>query len=502
MPFYSGFNADTNNRTYLLTILGNTESSVHNTTYWTSTSQMGMQPADICANENGDISDIIAENLVRERQEYSTIEIVDTIVLSILCVLGVIGNLLVIFIFTFKMNRGSSNYFVTVLAVIDFIISIVIIPGTILQDVWVYPFDSDAACKLWELTRTATVIISWFILVAIAFDRYFLICRSPHVPITKTATILIIATSAGLSIMLSIVTALSVGAYDNCNNFIGICVPDLRFISFDVSKNYLNLLIAICIFLILPIMAMYALIFMRVRRQRQKWWKKYRPPVDPQERLRVQQEANPEIADDPSSVSPTEEVNTTPELLRSKTRAQSNKASANKREPERLNNAKENGNDSLLGNSSTELVVKYIKNINEDPGTNNHGVNEGLSANSTENDLPSNTQDENGLGNKKLSVPSVSIQRSGSRGSPKRRVRKPEYKTAQIMFIVTIVYILSFLSWAIPTILATQNRDFNTSKKLRIVFHLIYINSMANPVIYSFMNVKFRNELTNLFSCK
>ena len=63
-------------------------------------------------------------------------------------------------------------------------------------------------------------------------------------------------------------------------------------------------------------------------------------------------------------------------------------------------------------------------------------------------------------------------------------------KIAFMLFIVTIVFALSFL----PAILIL----LDVIPHIPVVFYVYFVNNISNPVIYSFLNVNFRNKLKQL----
>lgn len=75
--------------------------------------------------------------------------------------------------------------------------------------------------------------------------------------------------------------------------------------------------------------------------------------------------------------------------------------------------------------------------------------------------------------------------------------RKTHIKTTQVLFTVTMVYIVSFL----PTFLIAN--DLLPEFKGRKVIYLMYfLNNTANPLIYSFMNPMFRKQVWKFLQCK
>ncbi|KAH9496670.1 hypothetical protein Btru_009619, partial [Bulinus truncatus] len=63
-------------------------------------------------------------------------------------------------------------------------------------------------------------------------------------------------------------------------------------------------------------------------------------------------------------------------------------------------------------------------------------------------------------------------------------------KTAAMLFVVTVVFVISFLpSWLIGLKLLPFSYT---------VYYMFYINNVANPIIYAFMNRTFRDDLVQL----
>lgn len=81
-----------------------------------------------------------------------------------------------------------------------------------------------------------------------------------------------------------------------------------------------------------------------------------------------------------------------------------------------------------------------------------------------------------------------------SQGHSKSMKRKSiHWKTTQILFTVTIVYIASFL----PIFLMS----YNLIPQNKILYYMYFLNNVANPIIYSFMNKNFRDDVKKVF-CK
>jgi len=72
-----------------------------------------------------------------------------------------------------------------------------------------------------------------------------------------------------------------------------------------------------------------------------------------------------------------------------------------------------------------------------------------------------------------------------------RRNRIANIKTAAMLFVVTIVFAISFF----PSLAMTVHiLPYNMT-----IFYMYFANNVANPIIYSFMNTNFRKRLARLF---
>jgi len=83
--------------------------------------------------------------------------------------------------------------------------------------------------------------------------------------------------------------------------------------------------------------------------------------------------------------------------------------------------------------------------------------------------------------------------RACRRNSSVTRDRIANIKTAAMLFVVTVVFIVTYL----PAFLMALEFIPNNI----VIFYIYFANNAANPVIYSFMNQNFRNDVTKLF-CK
>ncbi|CAF1927082.1 unnamed protein product [Rotaria magnacalcarata] len=75
--------------------------------------------------------------------------------------------------------------------------------------------------------------------------------------------------------------------------------------------------------------------------------------------------------------------------------------------------------------------------------------------------------------------------------------RLANIRTTFTLFIVTATFILMYLPSLIHTFFKIEPHNFR-----EILFILYYINSACNPLIYSFFNVNFRNDVRRIYECQ
>ena len=133
--------------------------------------------------------------------------------LSVFMVVGSVGNGLVIFVFQKVREKSTAHLFIITLAIIDLFTCMVIIPFTIVVEYLRYDIRYDLLCKMYQFLITSKVPLSSFIMVAIAFDRYFCICHPLRIIVTlqrTKVTIIFLSLFAGC---LGVLTAMGFGVY-------------------------------------------------------------------------------------------------------------------------------------------------------------------------------------------------------------------------------------------------------------------------------------------------
>ena len=141
-------------------------------------------------------------------EDYPAI-IVVICMLVIFSIAGTVGNALVIYVYSRKREKATTTIFILTLAGTDFFTCLIIIPYTIVVEYVAKRIQYDSACKIYQFLITSNVPFSAFIMVIIAFDRYLKICRpwnhTLDAKMAKRIIIFLLLFSAALGIITSLV---------------------------------------------------------------------------------------------------------------------------------------------------------------------------------------------------------------------------------------------------------------------------------------------------------
>ena len=117
--------------------------------------------------------------------------IVPLVYLTLLVVLGVPGNILIMFVYIVKFQRKTKHrMFVVSLAIADFLVCTFTIPFEIAQMTHEYTFYAEWVCKFGRTVNVIFTTSSALILVALSVNRYRRICHPMTGPLTSTQVLI------------------------------------------------------------------------------------------------------------------------------------------------------------------------------------------------------------------------------------------------------------------------------------------------------------------------
>ncbi|KAH3742152.1 hypothetical protein DPMN_048887 [Dreissena polymorpha] len=133
--------------------------------------------------------------------------------LSLFAVLGTIGNSLVLYIYSHKKEKSTAGIFIMSLAGTDLFTCLFIMPFTEAVVFLEYKLKYDVACRIYMFFITCNIPFAAFIMVAIAFDRYFCICHPFwHVLNIVRAKVIVVCLLI-LASAFGLITAIAHGTY-------------------------------------------------------------------------------------------------------------------------------------------------------------------------------------------------------------------------------------------------------------------------------------------------
>ncbi|XP_033724599.1 orexin receptor type 1-like [Pecten maximus] len=398
------------------------------------------------------------EEIVSKEQLYTAIGM-----LAVFSVIGVIGNALVLYVFSNFKQKLTSTIFILTLAGTDFITCLITIPYTIVVEVLDYSLYYNIVCQIYQFLITTTIPFSAFVMVAIAVDRYLCICHPFRHAMTIRRAEYIVAVLCAFAVMLGILCCLNYGIVDfyqdipvsnstsqngttmynttmfsgrfatvnsgNATNFTydqpvltervlarpGMCAPinvDNPF--FQVYQKIYSSFFAICAVIV---MVLYAIIYRSVLARRRQ-------------RLKIV----------------------------------SNKCC---------------GFWTAIPNETESTEISTLTNVSEIGDVEKH--DKSVQKNGTNSSAPQPGEKD------------VIIRPSNVSRAKLEKMKLANIKTAFMLSIVTLVFIVAFLpSWLVALRVFKMNV---------VVFYMYFSYNVANPVIYAFMNNTFKAQLKELFKC-
>ncbi|XP_062582341.1 melanopsin-like [Saccostrea cucullata] len=193
------------------------------------------------------------------------------IFLIVIMLFGILGNLLVLYIYCYVFKRKPANNFIITMAVFDFLASGIAIPLDIYDMRYHYTFYNSVACKVFRFSESAFTSASSFILILIAIDRYLKICK-PLLPESSLRSKLMCAGSTLFGFIIAIPTLVLFGINRvplHPRIFCGFdCTISNEFMNRKFSKLYYALLLSIFWVTLFLLVGFYIRIWIAIKDRR------------------------------------------------------------------------------------------------------------------------------------------------------------------------------------------------------------------------------------------
>lgn len=402
-----------------------------------------------------------------------------TIYLIILMIIGVFGNLVVLYIYMFRFKRSSSRVFILSLAAFDLTTCLLGLPFHVLDLIYPLTFVWDDVCKALSFSLMFTILASIFVLDLIAIDRYRKICKPFKKQLSSTGTKI----SCWITVLVSVVFAVPMifiyGSADIDTRIPNItgkeCYISNDYIGSEVPMIYDGFNILVFVTSVFLLTGLYIKVGIVV-------WKR-RHIHDTTRNLSKRSNSGTSTPD--TAVSQLNTINTDGKVR--------TVASVH------FNKSNKDGNAVQLLNLTSPIFKSPVKNQNS----------------GSSNNSPQLTEREKKLQRKRIKrlmseLSSVSGDEATSvEGFGKSKfTSKKQMRTMRItamLFIITLIFIISFLPYLIISVMNGLDETFwnNMSNGEFVLINFLlrtyFINNMINPLVYWFLDNKFKQEVHRLF---
>lgn len=216
------------------------------------------------------------ESLERVNYLLTLNAIPNIVITAIYLLLGIVGNSVIIYIYGFVTKSNINNkYFILVLAIVDIIACVVNCVFTFVLDEMQVTFTSPIFCKVLRVLCHVTALMSAFILLIIAIQRYLLVCRPFGRQMTPKWRRNLVFISVGLSCLLGFPAIKFYGPTDLSPygfNVTGMsCKYEAGFVGSHDLVIYNVVFMLVCVSGIVAISILYACVVKKIYNQRMKF---------------------------------------------------------------------------------------------------------------------------------------------------------------------------------------------------------------------------------------
>ena len=157
-------------------------------------------------NSSQNVSSLLYESLEELNSRYANALIPNVVILGVFVTIGVLGNSLVLLVFTQGKQYNNSNFriFVICLAIIDILTCVILIPAEIVKIRSHFSFHSSILCKTRCFLNTFETSVAAFTLLLISVDRYRKVCQPLKTQILSEQAIKILCLIVLISFLISL----------------------------------------------------------------------------------------------------------------------------------------------------------------------------------------------------------------------------------------------------------------------------------------------------------
>ncbi|XP_069133028.1 alpha-2A adrenergic receptor-like [Argopecten irradians] len=403
--------------------------------------------------------------------------------LAVLMVIGIPGNLIVLVVYFRDFTRSTNRTFILVLATLDLSVCSISLPFEITEMRFQYMFYAVVACKLFRANNIFLTIGSMLTILSMSFERHRRICHPLRSQMTTRMCRISCLCIMLFSLALSSVNFVASGIrhVDLGHNLTGSdCSLDDSFVDSDFPLVLDAGLFLLAIGVFMGLLVVYSLIAKQIYKQT-KFRRKFAVPVSTGSvPYLITGEAKRQSENDIKL----EHVTINQECMHPCNSSLKNNAI------DRTSNSGHSTNaQTICGNIAMPDVLDKVR---QEPAI--------LATPSK----PTGHEPSGSMTTGPSEQESItSIRPSGQAANQPQN--KGTTKVTKITFMISLVFVLSYLPYLLLSLVTSLKRGFVAepgpiaSAILPIVTRSIFMNNVANPLIYGFFDPKFRRSCKKLF---
>lgn len=522
---------------------------------WNTTAMNASSPPTLW---DMDVGVDVNEFLRLKNEEFTRLVLPAIVILAVLFVVGVVGNSLVLYVYNRRLHKGTIRWFIQALAVFDLLSCLVAIPGEIVDMRINYTFGLSPMCQVLRTVSMFCTVGSGVTLIVVAVERYKRICTPLRRQISPKEAQIIIGLCAAVAVVCASPAAVLYGQQSKATDHHLIRGSDCS--TADTFKGTVFPLVFSAFQCLLFVGGALVLVVLYVLIGRKIWThERFRrdgfnvaanrrmsfifagsecssPTTEdvvftfPYRRSGAAAEASSDSNNgnsdagtvcDNNNLEPRKEASTghVPKLNITRetddgVASLGNSLTTETKRPEKTSGVPQPASETLLRKKS---ILKSPSSEKVSPRADNNAAEK---------------PDDTLLKKKSLSRKPSQRERNKSgdsgtlRGRYKRRnsahtqfdmrrflnrsdsVGAGTRRTTLMLFLITVVYVLSFLPYVVLMVVKVLDEDSLSGRgdgwelAHNILLRSYFINSMANPIIYSFCSRTFRKETNKIVHCR
>lgn len=423
--------------------------------------------------------------------------ILSLIFFSLLAFFGIPLNAVTLRVMVKRRRKTSTQIFIIVLAMTDLFVC-VSMPLLWFIFTPTNMFFTDISCKTITFVSIVSLFQSFFIGATIALDRYFLICR-PHSRFMTTRRGIAITMAC---FVISLISAFVMSYYTKAE------LHDNDVFKCTVPKGYIGLVLETILISVIVVCGGLIVVL---------YWRVYRA-LRRQRRIRVENDLNiPSNHGQHGEFSMTHQDSTRTDIETASwkntetTRIKTAVTSPSEKVATSLNS--ENGSemnrfgalesqrhddvDNVIHESISTLEIDTVHDV----GTSRAQLPPNLQATAQNTKSPSKS-------NVGVILTRHQNAHIGDAARPPIGLTPADRQATNMMLVITAVFVITWLPAIVATIVPAtalvKIASRNSHLYLFVVFlkHTVYISNAVNPLVYGFMNTRFRKECLDVLRCR